>query len=425
MHNPKKPNKNPKNPLSGATSRNTLVILILFSLFVGILILFAVSWKDQALNQYQKSKMDVQFLNGSRIVNMTSTVIVENYFPFSSPTIFTRVFERTLRAGTEEKWVEIRNDPEELTAKNITIKSIVVNLTYGNEEIRPPLKENNPDRFLNIKILGMSKATIIIDWSYEMNEPNAGEGWSNILLVFTDDRDQVTLYSGGEALPWVISGMFWRILSYLFFVASGFVFSWFAFREKESEKENKKKELYEAFSDLAKFNPEDNRNVKKSLPSLKKLIEFPNQIGGFKRIVFGLSILLFKTIINSKCKKHQERLDSYTKIIPHLKTALEKTLSKYSKQSFKEIPDLLPELKTIIIGIGFLASIGISFSWNFGAAAPFLMSLALLYFFLNIGSTFYFVGKSPTDRMWIIFILLLAIFVLALPTIISILRLVV
>lgn len=148
---------------------------------------------------------------------------------------------------------------------------------------------------------------------------------------------------------------------------------------------------------------------------------FPKKVKRQWKLLFGLSIFVVKAMINNSFKEHEENINSY-KIAPYKRNSLSKIFAKSKKQTFEKIADTLPELKTILVVVGALASVGITFSFNIGATAAFLYSLAMFYFFFNLGSIFQFVIKSRKDRYWTIGAIALAIFVVLLPEIINTLR---
>jgi len=354
---------------------------------------------------YQKTQTEYQSLNGSRIANITSTIVVQNYFPFRS----TRIVSTLRKVTNRTTDYFINNTPENIEAENITIYSYSYKMEYAGKEIVPGDKWNNPTYFPSLRSFGMSETTVIVKWSYNMSEPSQGQSWSQIRFSF-GARDT---WLSSEVQP--LLGPF---LLYLVLVASGFTSAWLAFGKRQPREDYS---ILTKLTDKGWENVEDEEKEKSFRDGLRRIIDFPSKEGGFWRLIFGLGILIFKSIINSRCKKNHDGLDSY-EITPYKKEELKKILSKYSKQTFKEIKDALPELKPIIVAILFLASVGISFEWKIGAAAPLVVSIGLSYFFFNIGSLFYFVGKSKTDFMWIIGALLAGIGVASFPSIVEILR---
>jgi len=101
---------------------------------------------------------------------------------------------------------------------------------------------------------------------------------------------------------------------------------------------------------------------------------------------------------------------------------VEKLLSEYSEDSDTKLSDFIPEQKSVIVILGFLASVGISFSWNIGAALPFLYSLGIFYVFLNLGSSLYLVKISKKDIFWIVIAVISVIFATMIPQVLKLLR---
>lgn len=401
---------------------------------LACLVVFYNVWYNVAYNVDSKTKKEVQNQEGMRITNLTSTVTVTNYFPLRTSTISPKIFKITRTPEGNRARNEIDNNNESLTEEKITIHSFTWEAKYGDEEVRPQYKENNLIVFPGVITSGMTNTTVILNWSYAVPEYKSGANQSHISLDFEVIENEVDFL--GYDLRFLtfefsdpgpigdVASLFWYGFSYLFFVVSGVVFSCVVF--KFFVKDIK---IVEAFDHLTKFDSQVKKGetieVNKEIEgNLKKIIDFPNQICSLGRLVFGLSILILKIIVNIICKKHNERIDSYGKIYPYKKKRLKKIFSKYSKQSFEKLWDFLPEFRTITVFIGILTAVGISFSFNVGAAAPFVYSVVLFYFFFNIGSTFYFVQKSKINIIWPILILLAGILVVSAPTIIEMLRIV-
>lgn len=397
-----KSSDNSNSQTSRIKPRDILVLIILIVPVSGSLLLL---WENRAWNVYQKTQPEYENVNGIRIANMTSTIVVQNYFPFRSTRIVSKIYKET--NWTSDYFID--NTPEDIEAENITIYSYSFKIEYAGKEIAAPFKMNNPTSFPNLKSGGMSETTVIVKWSYNMSEPSQVQSWSQIHLSFSTEYT----WFRSEVNP-----LLGPVLLYLVLAGSGFASAWLAFGKGKPREDYS---ILTRFTNKGWENVKDEKEEKSLRKGLQRIIAFPSEEGGFYRLIFGLGILIFKSMINSRCKKHHDRVDSY-EITPYKKEELKKILSKYAKQTFKEIKDVLPELKPIIVGILFLASIGISFDWKIGAVAPLVVSIGLSYFFFNIGSLFYFVGKSKTDFMWMIGALLAGIGVASFPTIVEILR---
>ena len=385
---------------------------------------FVVVWENEAYKiNVRILKDESKFLNFTTTMNnMTTAVNVQNYFPLRGTKIETHIEKRT---GSEVENIE--NNQASFEEANIIISSYTTKLTYGDKELYPPSTVNNPMNFPILTSFGMCNATLIVNWSYISSLTSTNNATA------TNQTEHGTLYLPRIALlfqvepGWLPSGIantVWLVCFFLIFALCGGLFSWFYFEKVDGQKLN----LMVAYGDLAelptalaaaKANSDREENLKENLG---KLMSFPNQAGFFKRLVFGLSFFILRIMINNNWKKHKDKIGSYVNKVPYRQKAYETILAKYSEQSLGKIEDSLPELKSIVAAIGFLAAVGITFSWNLGAAAPFVYSLVLSYFFFDLGSTFYFVGKSRKDLFWIGAVLTAAIIVVSFPSIISLLQ---
>jgi hypothetical protein len=72
--------------------------------------------------------------------------------------------------------------------------------------------------------------------------------------------------------------------------------------------------------------------------------------------------------------------------------------------------------------LGFLASVGITFSWNVGVLGPFILALGLAYLYFNLGFLTYLVKKSNRELVTVIFAFLFIALVTVIPKLIIIAR---
>ncbi len=402
MGNPSNSSGNSKNESTKITLEAKISIGVFILVVIGCLVLL---WENRSYDVYSKTQTEIKTDNGITITNLTSTVFIQNYFPFYQ----TRIKSKILNI-TDGKIVDsIENDQERLEEANIKIYSYSFKMEYGGKELIPLYKRNDPTQFPSLRSFSMSNTTVIVKWSYNMSEPSPGQDPYHVILM---------LEAGKGWLPSGIHPLLWSILFYLIFVVSGLIVSRIVF---EKGKVSEDYGILTKFTNKGWEDARDEKTEKSYREGLQRIIDFPSKKNSFPKAIFGLGIFIFKSIINSTCKKHHENLNSY-KITPYKKEALKKIFAKYSKQSFKEIKDMLPELKAIIVGVLFLVSVGISFNWKLGAAAPLVASVGIAYFFVNIGSLFYFVKKSTKDAIWITLAFFAGILVVSFPSLIEILR---
>lgn len=372
-------------------------------------------WQERAFNIDPKARTEVQVQNGNEVVIHNYTFTVENYYPLRDFTAYPTICLRNSTHVIEQ----FNYTEQDLTKLKIKIDSYEKKVSYGDKELEPPYKEVNPASFPVLPTRGMAKTTLIINWRYNKTEADAGQEKNTIVLLYTNNPN-VTFRRAprGYFLSKEIRNTLEGVLPYLFFVASGFMFSLYAFQKGKLMND------YGVLSKFPKAYQKAGASEKKEMEkSLGNIVAFPKKVGRGWRLLFGLSIFVVKALVNNSCKEHDESIESY-EIAPFRIKSLSKIFSKYKKEkTFEKIEDTLPELKTILIVTTALAAVGITFSFNVGAIAALLYSLALFYFFFNLGSIFQFVIKSNKDRYWTIGAISLAISGVLLQKIIDILRL--
>jgi len=386
----------------------TIVLVLLLGSFFS----FGIAWYDRANNFSLKRTIEMQDQNNTRFWSEKDELTIENYFPFYSR-FFKPLIIKEIYTITGKEFKVIDNTETELKKENITINSYEIGIAFGEEEIDIPFKEISPKEFPRIGTSKMAVTKIIIDWNYNNTD--------QIKLRFVAVKDIDELYhkettyeepmiTRGEYLTsYFTPSVLREVLPYLFFVLAGIVFSLIYL--------NKIGDIQDSFNYLT-----CNFNLEKETPSenlrnkLEDLQYFPKQIGTLKRIIFGLSILLFEVSINNLIKKLKDECEYSDQ------TALANTFSNYIEESPVKVSDIIPGRQLIALGLGFLTSVGIGFSWNVGAVVPFLFVCALFYYFLNLGSALFLMGKSKAHRNFILILIGIGIFVILFPSLIAIFR---
>ena len=405
-----------ENPNKSSTNKKKLasiVFLVLVSL--GSCIFIAEIWQEKAFNIDRKTQTESQVQNGNEIVIHNYTFTVENYYPLRDFTAYPIIYLRNSTHVVEQ----FNYTEQDLTKLEIKIDSYEIKVFYGDKELSPSYKKVNPASFPVLPTRGMTKTTLIINWRYNMTETDAGQEKNRTALQYMRDPNAVVRRVTREyVLSKEIRNTLEGVFPYLFFVASGFMFSLYAFQKGKLMND------YGVLSKFPKAYQKAGASEKKEMEkSLGNIVAFPKKVGRGWRLLFGLSIFVVKALVNNSCKEHDDSIESY-EIAPFRRKSLSKIFSKYKKEkAFEKIEDTLPELKTILIVTTALAAVGITFSFNVGAIAALLYSLALFYFFFNLGSIFQFVIKSNKDRYWTIGAISLAISGVLLQKIIDILRL--
>ncbi len=257
--------------------------------------------------------------------------------------------------------------------------------------------------FYEIETFPMAKTIITYDWEYNITY-SASDYYSINLIPEEDNLGKLPVFSIDMATK--ISSKFADFFYCLIFIGAGLVLSWSFFRRNS--------QLKNAYKYMTRDFP---KRPEKLQPSLNLLCGFHNELGNIEGIMLGLSIIFFRISVSNWCKKHLNNSDFHTE-------EEKQQLSKFIKESDVGLSDLVPNLRYVLVGLGFFASVGISFSWNVAALAPFLLSVAAVYLFLNLGSTLYLLRDSRKDQIWILVILAVVFLVLLLPNIIDTLRLI-
>jgi len=386
-----------------------VLILILLSAFLVI-----GSWADRSISGGKPEKHVQEKHQDGKILFVTNTTfVIENYFPFQNYgfdiKLQKQIYSRNSDGTLNEEW-EPDLDPSEatLTAENINISSWDKIATYGSIEISSE-HYINPIELTGFNSVALSKTIVTFNWTYEKPE-----GFEGSYYFFT-----VKAYEWGTSpfypyIQWMRNFYHTFPLNeigyHLFSIAVGFFFGWFALRKKSEVKE-----AYRYLSTSFNAGEQEPLGVK-LLTSLKNLRYFPNQMGALGKIVFGPSIFLFRIYINNLISERKKESAFYGK------KSVVKAFSLYPEDKISKIQDFVPELRTVVLVLGFLTSIGLSFSWNLDALTPLIYSLGLFYVFINIGATIYLVGKSKKDLIWIIISIVTVILALYFQEIINSLR---
>jgi hypothetical protein len=399
--------------------RKILVALTFAFLVFAILFLATALWEKNAIQtKIAILNVEIENTNSSKIYHITTQADIELYFPLAANNYQSNI--TIIRDSYRTSSGEIVHPPPQKVLDTeaglasapvkIKVESFEGRYYYGTEEINSPVKEVNPSFFTSLRAFPMTKSSYIIKWSYEIPEINNERITKVELNYWTGTLGPNLMRPFSSLFSQDGNGLTSDIIFYLSITAAGFALASLIFR--------KQFDLKRAGNYFLKdFNSEKNKNSTQQISSNLKILECsPNLIGGFTRIIFGLSILLFKSRMNYQIKKLQIR----SALKDDKET--EGVLATYLATSDTKLADLIPEQKTILLILGFLASVGISFSWNLGAMTPLLYSLALFYVFLNLGSSLYLLKESTTDQIWILIFIFGLIFALVLPQIIEMLR---
>jgi hypothetical protein len=391
-------------------------VLLLSLLALLSLLTFIDFWYETGFTNHISTTNQIQNLqNGSRVVVAHTVLTIENYVPIRS-------YEYTMNlvdyshppAGGEYPRYPQPNATWRLKEANICINSYDIEYTYADQILDYPhsMTEVNPYGLRSFSVYSMSKTIVTLDWTYPTNKSFPSydfdynySQWVNQNVPVFVNGFFVSLVNGTRDLFYYLPT---PILFLLFSLSLGYVLSSFLLRNKG--------EIKQSFKYLAKLKAKETEDNESLSNQLKTLKYFPNQMSILYRLFFGFSVLLFKNSINSMCKRQTSECDFLKK------SQLAKTFSNHQEENKLQLQDFLPELRYIIAGVGLLATIGISFSWNVGAILPFVYSIGLFYILLNIGGVIHLVGNLKKEILWILPLLIIILIVLESPWIIDYLR---
>jgi hypothetical protein len=379
------------------------VIIVGFT--VVSLFVFSDFWEDNATNISEITNVDAKIVDGMQTIMVDTTFVVENYFPGKNMTLYPKICDRSI--GNSDLPHEIPNKNQTLKDLNIIINSFSVKSKYGDESIEPDYRFQNPTKFYELIIPSLSKTTITYDWNYNNTESIEIKDAVRFFLTYSETESPIAFVSGEENLLNSLKGLTNYLMPYLIFAISGLFFAYIIFVYWNSEITDATITLLE-FQSKSDAKPNGNKSPLQDeiIKNVETLTNFPNNNSIITRLMFGLGIFIFEYVINNKLTKFHEKISSFN-IAPYKKEKLEKSLLEHSTQSFKDFLDFIPELKTIsLIIVGFVTSVGISFSWNIGAVLPLLYSAAIYYLFINLGSVILLLHRSTKHILWIIGILI-------------------
>lgn len=426
-----------------------IALVVVFLAFISVLFMINI-WADQSLSFASPlTSAEAVYQNGSIVNKMRTVIVVENYFP---QTYYDTIKMNLFANQTDRSsWIPISLNASTLVAQNISIGVYSVSYSYAGEELQnpAPVRMVNPPSLEGFVVAPLAKTTVSFDWSYVTNETSNRSYDVFVPMtelgersVFQEFAVNTQLFFHSWPLLWVFP--LYSLLAYSFFMLLGWAYSWAILRdasglagayrhltvlkqmiqgEVKEVKEGKKEKSSEtvcgyllasdAMSEREKKENKLNEDIGETLRELKY---FPNQLNSFNRIILGPSVLVFKLSVNSWCRYLKETCARLRR------EKLESSLGAYPEESATKVQDLVPETKTVVTFLGFLTAIGISFSWNIGAIVPLLFSLGLFYFFFNVGSAVQLIWRSYKDLVWIIILIVIAIFVIHYSSIINSLR---
>jgi hypothetical protein len=202
-----------------------------------------------------------------------------------------------------------------------------------------------------------------------------GEGYFYYLI-------QLTSFPGNITLPFIV------------FVLTGFFAAWI--------KNEQLKNIVDTHEFLSRANKTNHVDVVRLESILIRLPLIINQLGFGYLTLLAPAISLYKIIVRRKVSRLilKNKLESL---------GWEEPLETFMSDSATQPKSILFEWRFLSVAIGFITSIGITFSWNVGAVAPLIFAFGLMYIFVNLGVLIFLVRKTTDVRQVLIVIIVVYI----------------
>jgi len=330
------------------------------------------------------------------------TITFENY-GLTSHTLFLRGFSTGYQPFVILGTGELQKD-------NLTIDQVRFQEFYGTQPLRPPFVENNVPlqglpRFFPIPRL--TKVIVQIRFHYKLTGND-----SQLQPLVYPDPQRTYLAQFVPALS-TFEGYFgafpYRAISLtlpvVFFTGFGASIGYLRRRVHT---------ISNAFHDLGRTkNQEDLRR------SLAILAYDPNLLGYGWGAIFAPAVTFFKMSVRRRVASLNYQSE---KGRSELKPDSNSVFDKFLKNGATQPAATLSEFRTISLIIAFLASVGLTFSWNVGAIGPFLTAVGLSYLSCNLGFLAVLVRRHSFDLLVVILLIAFAFAVVSITQVIVTLR---
>lgn len=409
---------------------------------VGLIFLllwgFWLLWEPSARHLQVQNEFNFESIEDIEHIDVESKIIFENYLPFSQMLILKfrhyswDAFNQT-SSYENEIWIDEGPD-----LYDINISKIQWQVFYGDEPLKQPLTFTGDHIQSLFDISPLSKSIITVCWNYSTNMSDLSE--IETVRLFAKEYETSDKYGGmeGSSDNPIIQGrdflkkisrswLFGIFLPIIIILWTGFYFAKIL---------NIYKNLNVMADGLKELSELNLANLKSDIPNpinktFHDLAFKPNLIGYIFSIIFALAIILFKI----SCRNWISRLllqakncdESIFKINKeNKKTVMDQKnlksermlLEAYLKEPATSPAEKLVQAKSIGLILAFLASVGVAFSFNAGAIAPFIYALGVTFLFLNLGFLYFLVRKSRFDKNRVILFIGLGWFIIAIPKII-------
>jgi hypothetical protein len=364
---------------------------VLFVTLAGILIVvgFTVLWSHEAYSVSIQSSISQSVPKGDVVMVVEQTTIdVQNYYADSINITYGPggVFFGGLNNETGMSLSQV------FSYKPV-LNSTSIQLVYAGKPLSQPsvTQVNGTFGFSNQTIPAFSESVTTLKWSYAHVQGDH----ASLYINFTLHRDaRIPVF--GPLVAWLGSFPADYAVPFALFILGG-IFGGIALGPAFSK-------VSDAFRNL--LDPQKNDgDLKSSLPSLAFL---PNTLGFGIGTLLSPAITIFKIIVTREVTaRNYKSLEAAGDLNPDPKTPYSLFLSNPATQP----ASTLLEARTIGLVLGFLATIGLTFSWNVGAMAPIILSAGVAYLSYNMGTLCCMLGRKG-DKYLIVPIGILAIVIL-------------
>lgn len=371
---------------------------------------FLVMWGERATNIVVDSGTNAVVGQTGVTYFVNSTVSFENYAP--DPQTLTLGFVRnTLDPHTKDiVSTDPLNTSSALADFNLSVRQVSVQRFYGSQPLGPASVSSGVSLTLeaNYTAQTFTKLVLNVTWTWHVGSPVP----FTLALVASSMRpwplDWVPALPAPGGVHAIAAFIRSSILMPLPLVLLGFM--WIYLRRGAFAS------LSKAFGDLVSLNWRGRYDLR---ATLSELANRPRVISYLEGVFFGAALAIFKLFYRriAQAKMSERKLRTYGQ-----DDADTKMIAAFLKDDATSPAASLFEPRTLALIAGFLASIGLSFSWNAGAIGPLLLVIGLAYLFWNFGALLYLVHKDHASIALVLALIAIVLLAVAFPDIIVVVR---
>ena len=368
--------------------KNVFLTITIFFLLASVffsLLFFMAYWEANSIVGRVENQPDYQYANGTVTATHEGIVTVNNYSPWVQGIIRVTIYKERRYSDTQTPVFDYDN---EISLEQETYKiTFADNTVYFSSFDKPP--------FLNAASLNLLSETVVtVNWTVITPPPSPHEFSPDVtyflkydLLTGSGFSFKAILKPIFSIVPEAYQSLFGGFLFFCFSTLTGFIAIVYVLRDKLDIKKS-----YVHIRDLINKGVRYD-TVNEVNESMTWTEHGPTLLGSLSRIAFGLSLLILKIQTSISVKQIK------AKCLVEKKKMIVKELAEDIDIKESKISDLIPEKQTILVLIGLLTSLGLSFAFNMNIILPLLLSIVIFYVFLNIGAILYFTGKSKETAL--------------------------